>query len=48
MVFVSVSIFWLRLSSQSSIVLVLCMGVVMISFLDMIWSREVTSFGISS
>jgi hypothetical protein len=36
MVFVSVLIFWLRLSSQSSIALVLCIGVVMISFLDMV------------
>jgi hypothetical protein len=35
MFFVSVSIFWLRLSIRSSIVLVLCMGVVMIRFLDM-------------
>jgi hypothetical protein len=33
---VSILIFWLRLSSQSSIVLVLCIGIVMISFLDMI------------
>jgi hypothetical protein len=36
MFFVSVSIFWLRLSSQSSIVLVLCMGVVIINFLDIV------------